>query len=358
MSATMFRLGNALPFHNGLITPIDTDTMNAACVPMTATAVAFTSSTTFPLITNRQLIRKSFSKRCRQHNTITTTVIRRATIVSQEEGQDDSQLPSTPIEDILQSLKRDGEPSQTIALISLSQLPGDQALSILQQSDTLNSKFRKTRIAALDALGKTRIKTECSYIVEIIQSDSDHSIRAAAAAALSNLLSTQDRLDGDLQPRGALVATQGELGLRTEQHFIEATKALRHAVIMDDHFIVRYSAIVALGNLEDINAVPLLLSLIESAATAPLEVASAIDAMGEIVPATDVESKWLFVIKSRASDKDDLIRASVVRTFARWRSIAGVPDMLATMLYEEIKYGRSSFVLGLLQYIIGTDMTT
>lgn len=258
--------------------------------------------------------------------------------------------------DLLANLRSDGEPRQILALISLARLPGPDALALLQECGALTSQFRKTRIAALDALGKTRVRTESTTLIAVLQSDTDHSIRAAAAAALSTVLTAEEGvLLEDAGPDARANASRPE---SRDDIFTNTVEALREAMTKDEHFIVRYSAIVALGNLQDDDAIDLLLPLIQSPDAAPLEIASAIDAVGEIVPPSRLREEWLYAVNSRALHPDDLIRAAVVRTLAGWRSVEGVSATLTTMLKNEVEYGRSTFVLALLQYFIGNDKTT
>lgn len=270
--------------------------------------------------------------------------------------------PST--DEILNDLRRDGEPQQILALISLLRLPSSEAAyQLLKESNVLSSQFRKTRIAALDALGKLRLRSETTGIlVDVLRNDSDHSIRAAAAGALS--VTHAVTISENFGDNGVTTMYNTELRQRQQQEqkedgsYHDAVMALRHAATNDEHFIVRYSAIVALGNVCDVEAIPMLLKLVGDRATPTLETASAVDALGEIIAPPDVSPDCLCSVTARATDREDLVRAAVARTLARWRSISDASDALSQMMSNEVRYGRSSFVLNLLQHLVPTSDNT
>lgn len=263
---------------------------------------------------------------------------------------------------ILRDLRNDGKPPQVLALIKLTKMAPRHALHLIQVSGVYESKYRKTRIAVLDALGKFRIRTEIPTLVSVLCDDSDHSIRAAAAGALGVLLSPLDNgndVDSDINDDPNREVSQSEPStdvaqLQDDVHD-RALLALRNAALNDDHFIVRYSAIVALGNGRDTASISLLLPIIANQDAAALEVASAIDALGEIIAATDVPQKCLEHVIARTTDSEDLIRAAVARTLGQWRSIRIAADTLHKMLSHEIRLERSSFVLDLLQRILNSN---
>lgn len=245
---------------------------------------------------------------------------------SQPQSQSQSQLSI--------ALAADGTTEQILALLRLRAMPSSTALPLLRASSALQSKRPKVRIAALDALARIAPADEAPAIATVLREETDHSVRAAAAAALSWLLSYGDAANGPDAPR------------------MVATAALREAAKHDKHFIVRYAAVVALGNVGDMEAVPLLAALVVDAAAPPLETAAAVDALGEAINVDAADSDCVQAVMSRAADRDSLIRAAVARTLGRWRQAAGVEDVLKRMVDDERLYGQSVMVEAVLNDVI------
>lgn len=234
-------------------------------------------------------------------------------------------------DELIFDLRDDGSPKQILALIKLTKLPSsEKALNILQKSEVMKSQFRKTRIAVLDTLGKLRQPSSLPMLTSTLQNDTDHSIRAAAAGGLGEILVP-------------------------EEHKENSCSILREAALHDDHFIVRYSAIVTLGNIGDIRSIPVLIPLISNLNTPALECSAAIDAVGEILSIDLVTDSFLQTVLIRVNDDEDLIRAAVVRTLVRWKRIKGVSEVLSSILKTEVEQGRSSFVHALLQQLLLRD---
>lgn len=280
-----------------------------------------------------------------------------------------SSASSTASFDLLyEALRDEGSKQQALAFVAVTRMPSQLALKLLEKSGVLNSRFRKTRVSALNVLGTLKIINQSIYLAEVLEKDPDYSIRAAAAGALSYILDEGNTLLSSAQTGGksnlkgsgsddtnvGLQSTANEISdtVDDEECLKLAARALRKAATDDDHFLVRYSSIVALGTLRDVASVDLLLPLIQTFATPTLEAAAAIDALGEILRPKDVSAKVLSAVRARATDTDDLIRAAVARTFDAWRAIPEAAENLPAMLRNEVKFGRSSFVLGLLHKLI------
>lgn len=290
-----------------------------------------------------------------------------------------SQPPSSPFspsssasgafstDKLLEDLRNDGGKEQALALVTITRLPSQLAFSLIKESGVLNSRYRKTRIAALYALGTLKLVSQTTYLADILENDSDYSIRAAAAGALSYLLDHSDSPLPTSDSSGEVNSNRNGLETGNSASHAEAdnvrevmqdddlnlaARTLRRAAIDDDHFMVRYSSIVALGTLRDIASVDMLLLLVQRFATPTLEAAAAIDALGEILRPKDVSAKVLTAVRARATDTDDLIRAAVARTFDAWRAIPEAAENLPAMLRNEVKLGRSAFVLSLLRTLI------
>lgn len=269
---------------------------------------------------------------------------------------------------LFEALRDEGSKQQAVAFVAVTRMPPQLALKLLEESGVLNSRFRKTRISALNVLGTLKIINQSIYLAEVLEKDPDYSIRAAAAGALSYILdegnallsTTQMSGESNLMKSGSDDTKLGSLRTTNEvsdtvddeECLKLAARALRKAATDDDHFLVRYSSIVALGTLRDVASVDLLLPLIQTFATPTLEAAAAIDALGEILRPKDVSAKVLSAVRARATDTDDLIRAAVARTFDAWRAIPEAAENLPAMLRNEVKFGRSSFVLSLLHTLI------
>lgn len=266
---------------------------------------------------------------------------------------------------LLEDLRDEGSKRQAVAFVNFARLQPQLALKLLEESGVLQSKYRKTRIAALNALGALKIVNQSVYLADLLENDPDYSIRAAAAGALSYILdggdsplsslqaSKNSSLNGNGSTRAKVNGAAGEI--KDEECLRVAARALRHAATEDEHFIVRYSSIVALGTLRDVASVDMLLPLIQTFGTPTLEAAAAIDALGEILRPKDVSEKVLSVVRARATDTDDLVRAAVARTFDAWRAIPEAAENLTAMLRNEVKFGRSSIVLSLIQTLIARE---
>lgn len=253
-------------------------------------------------------------------------------------------------EAVLSDLRDDGSSRQILALVSVARFPPQMALDILLESGILQSRFRNTRIAALNTLGSLKLSSPSGLLAKVLDTDPDHSVRAAAAGALG-ATPIQD-IENSQQSHDSTNASNGAETNHDDEGRTFALQVLRKAAVEDEHFIVRYSSIVALGTLRDANSVALLLRLVKMFEAPALEAAAAIDALSEIIAPNDVSPEVLDAVRARATDTEDLIRAAVARTFDAWRAIPEVAESLPAMLRNELKFGRSSFVLALLQTLI------
>ena len=234
---------------------------------------------------------------------------------------------SQPQNSLLDTLKSDDQPKQVLALISLHRTPAKEALSLIRQSGVLDTENRQVRIAALTALGKIGIHEETNTLVEVLLHDPDHSIRAAAANGLAHMFEPETR--------------KSEMKEK-------AVEALKQAATQDEHFIVRYAAIVSVGNLGEPSCVEMLLPIATDLMAPALEVAAAVTALGEVVTEQAVDEGLLKAVSARADDREDFIRAAVARTLGRWGDFGDARNSLEKMRVNEEKYGQSDLVRAIL----------
>ncbi|CDF35645.1 unnamed protein product [Chondrus crispus] len=229
---------------------------------------------------------------------------------------------------LLEKLKGGVQHTQMLALVLLPQLPSKQAVSLLYESGVLDSENRQVRLTAVATLGKLGVPHEANRLVTVLKDDSDdYSVRAAAANALGYLLPGSG--DGS-----------GLVG--------EALSALVDVATGDDHFILKYAAIVTIGNLGDKSAMDTLIPIAQNPASLPLEAAAAVTAIGEISAVDMVEASVVDVVISRAADREDLVRAAVAKTLKLWVTVERAASALARMKTDEEKYGQSDFVRAIL----------
>lgn len=215
-----------------------------------------------------------------------------------------------------------------LALIALPQLPSAQAVALLHASGVLQSPNQQVRLTAVATLGKLGAPREASVLLSVLRDDSDdYSVRAAAANALGFLL--PGAADGS-----------GLIG--------EALSALVDVATGEEHFILRYTAIVTIGNLGDQSAIETLLPIAKDVASQPLDAAAAVAALGEVVDGKHVETEVMDAVVARAADRVDLVRAAVVRTLRRWKDADRAGTVLENMRRDEEQYGRSDFVRAVL----------
>lgn len=238
-------------------------------------------------------------------------------------------LQSTPnAESLLEKLKSGVQANQMLALVALPQLPSSEAVSLLYDSGVLKSPNRQVRLTAVATLGKLRAPREANVLLDVLRDDSDdYSVRAAAANALGFLLPGVS--DGS-----------GVIG--------EALSALVDVATGDEHFILRYAAIVTMGNLGDNSAMETLLPIAKDVSAEPLEAAAAVTAIGEVVDAESVDAAVLDAVIARAADREDLVRAAVARTLQRWKQVDTAVKVLEGMRKDEERYGQSELVRAVL----------
>lgn len=203
---------------------------------------------------------------------------------------------------------------------------------MLQQSGLLESKNVQVRLTALATLGKLGFRREADTLVSALNFDPDHSVRAAAANGLGNVLRPED---------GAAPVTGGE----------KALHALIRAANEDGHVIVRYAALVSIGDLGNPAAIHVLLPIVRNLAAPTLEAAAAIRALGDLVHGNSVSKDLLRAISARVADRDELIRAAVARRLGRWLDIGSVPELLKRMEADEKQFGQSTHVQAVLDNV-------
>lgn len=229
-----------------------------------------------------------------------------------------------------EQLRSDHQPTQVVALIALPQLPSQTALSLLYTSDLLNSPRLQVRITAVTTLGKLGVLSETPKLMSVLTDmEQDYSVRAAAANALGELLSS-----GPGKPSCETVD--------------ETVTALLRTVTEDKEFIVRYAAVVSLGDIGSPAALPLLTTIAENVKSPALETIAAVAALGEVVGSEDVHEGLIEVVTRRAMDREDLVRAAAAKTLGRWKSRKDAKAALERMKGDESKYGNSPIVLAAL----------
>ncbi|CAN8066379.1 unnamed protein product [Agarophyton chilense] len=243
-------------------------------------------------------------------------------------------LPSPDPDSLLADLGSGSQPRQLVALIRLSSIPPNEALALLQKTEVLQSANLQVRLTALATLGKLGNREQAGVLLEALESDRDHSIRAAAASALGNLLHP----------------TEGEGAI---QGYEKVLTALIRAAEEDEHFIVRYAALIALGELANPVAVNTVLPVVRNFAAPALEATAAVAAIGKMVDLEGPTTEVLEAVAARAADRDELIRAAVVRTLGRWKNVDSVPELLQQMQGNEKRFGQSTHVQAILDDVLG-----
>lgn len=238
-------------------------------------------------------------------------------------------------EDLEEKLRNGSQGEQMRAMIVLPQLPSEESVALLHSAGVLRSENRQVRLTAVATLGKLGMRSEGRTLLSVLRDDvnEDYSVRAAAANALGILLEPRAEPGGE-----ALVR--------------EAVNALIHAVVTDESFIVRYSAIVSLGNMAQPTALSTLMSLVSDTESPPLEASAAVTAVGEMLPKKDVQEEVFAAITRRARDPEQFVRASVARTLGRWKGLGNSIEVLHNMQIEEAKEGKSVMVQTILREVL------
>jgi HEAT repeat protein len=155
--------------------------------------------------------------------------------------------------------------------------------SLEQLSIQLHSQNVKDRVLAMIELQKERIPAlEALPLMKLALADDNIQIRGMAVFSLgikptpANLSLLVQVLEGDNDPNMRAIAA-GALGYLEDKRAFEP---LRHAFYEDSHWLVQFSAAVALGNLKDLQATAVLLEALDSQHILLQE--GAIAALGEI----------------------------------------------------------------------------
>lgn len=229
--------------------------------------------------------------------------------------------------------------TQILALVSLPSLPPEEARGLLHDSGALRSDNVQVRLTAAATLGKLGNRGDTAALVHLLTMDPEHSVRAAAASGIGNLLRRRSR---PAEAGSGAVAP-------------DVVEPLLAIAENDANFIVRYCALVTLGNVGDRRALPFLISVAMDSSAPPLEAAAAVAALGEIPRDSDavgIDEEVFNVVVIRARDRDDLVRAAVARTLGLWAadeerrqsSKRTAMDVLQGMNKEEERFGQSALV--------------
>eukprot|EP00178_Gracilaria_changii_P020920 TRINITY_DN614_c0_g1_i3.p1 TRINITY_DN614_c0_g1~~TRINITY_DN614_c0_g1_i3.p1 ORF type:complete len:296 (+),score=44.50 TRINITY_DN614_c0_g1_i3:718-1605(+) len=247
-------------------------------------------------------------------------------------------VPSPDPSSLLDDLRSGSQPKQLVALVRLTSIPPHEALILLEQSETLTSPNIQVRLTALATLGKLGCRERADVLVNALESDQEHSIRAAAASGLGNLLHPNE-------------------GEKAVQGYPYVLKALIRASQNDENFIVRYAALIALGELGNPDAIETVLPIIRSLSAPALEATAAVAAIGKMTDSGGPSPEVFNAVAARASDRDELVRAAVVRTLANWSNIDAVPELLLRMKRDETRYGQSNHVQAILDDVLHDEST-
>lgn len=154
------------------------------------------------------------------------------------------------LEHIAAQLRSADVKERVLAMIELQKetVPALMALPLIKHA--LTDDNVQIRGMAAFSLGIKPTPENLPLLVQILEADADHNMRAIAA---------------------------GALGYLTDRRALEP---LRHAFYEDTHWLVQFSAAIALGNLQDSQAQTVLLEALDS--SNPLLQEAAIMALGEI----------------------------------------------------------------------------
>lgn len=184
----------------------------------------------------------------------------------------------------------------------------------LRSSNALTSPNRGIRAAAHAALGRVGGQPgDDRVLLACLLGPDDPSVRGAAAGAL------------------------GELHSYDSSASDETLKELeKRSLDPDEHFIVRYSCVAALGICGGVGVI----STIVRVDWSPLEVAGAVTALTDIIGAGEVEAAREYVL-GRTQDAEELVRGAVAKALGVWAR-AGREELvgvLETMRDEEAMRG-------------------
>lgn len=196
---------------------------------------------------------------------------------------------------------------QRVVLPLLATLNGTTAAVSLRTSNALTSPNRAIRAAAHAALGRVGNKSDANYLITVLLSNDDTSVRASSAAALGELKEGVSTLS-------------------------------KTALDLAEPYIVRYSCIVALGAFN--GDVPIDALIVVDAT--PLEIAGAVSAL------TDITHSWhdervLKYVKKHSLHVDDLVRGAVARAYGVWARSNGPTDYFRSQLHEMLTREEVSF---------------
>ncbi|MEO1147976.1 MAG: HEAT repeat domain-containing protein [Cyanobacteria bacterium J06638_22] len=167
------------------------------------------------------------------------------------------------LEKIATRLQSPDVKERVLAMIELQKdsVPAPSALPLVKQA--LADRNVQIRGMAVFTLGIKPNPENLPLLVQVLETDGDHNMRAIAAGALGY------------------------------QENRQALESLRHAFYEDTHWLVQFSAAIALGNLKDKQAQAVLLEALDS--KNPLVQQAAIMALGEIGATAAIDRLVAFV---------------------------------------------------------------
>jgi HEAT repeat protein len=167
------------------------------------------------------------------------------------------------LEQLAALLRSQNVKDRVLAMIELQKegIPALDALPLMKQA--LADENTQIRGMAVFSLGIKPTPANLSLLVQVLEGDDDPNMRAIAAGALGYLEDSR------------------------------AFAPLRHAFYEDSHWLVQFSAAIALGNLKDLQATAVLLEALDHQHVLLQE--AAIAALGEIGAVETLESLLKFV---------------------------------------------------------------
>lgn len=198
--------------------------------------------------------------------------------------------------------------------MSLPSLPSSTALSLLLSSNLLSSSVLQLRLVATATLGKLRDPSQAPLLTSILKNRTeDYAVRAAAAGALGELLLRGTSREGLIDD----VVNDLVTVINAEE----------------TEFTVRYSAVVALGNIGGDGVWETLGKLLKT--SRGMELAAAVEAVGEMTEETEVSEGMMALIINVKGNEEAFVRMAVARTLGKCIERPGVRDILIGMQQVE-----------------------
>jgi HEAT repeat protein len=213
------------------------------------------------------------------------------------------EVPLDPpnLEQIAAQLQSQEVKERVLAMLALQKesVPAIAAFPLIKQA--LNDRNVQIRGMAAFSLGIKPTPDNLPLLVQILVADEDHNMRSIAAGALGYL----------------------------EDH--RALEPLRYAFYEDNHWLVQFSAAIALGNLKDPQAQAVLLEALDR--TNPLIQQAAIMALGEIGAVEAIDRLLPFV-----QDQDWMMRKHLAE------ALGNLPDQRSQFALKTLAIDTNSQV--------------